>query len=518
MAKSNAETSSCQKIEVFMHRKDIRRAIVDQLKKLHPNWARLPKKQKKQLAKDITDAAIADYRGYDKEVDVPLEKLIGIEGQKPDHRIISLQEMVDFVENFRLRSGSIDFEQYRKPMPEIVNSELRFIDKLLDNSILNCLLSSDGYSPQMRDVLPCQLFRAELLKAIKYPEISYRKYCTAEYMGQERKENRRFLGLPLNTKYLFDHTQLCQFRSSLSFSQVVNVLVYILYHFQQTGLLKGNVIHGVDSTEIANDTMLPLYTVKVGDKKIRIYNDLECDCGARRNKRDKSRYVIGYRLHTLTAINPETGQSFPLVSLLGAANHHDSLFLKPLIELAQAMGIEMKLITADEAYHDNNGAILAETDVHLITPVPSKASLPTNVEIENLSVTCNDFCEIPMIRMGLTEHGHEYKCNASNGECSRSCSCPQFRIIPFDSGHFQRMPVDSDVAEQAVGIRKNIERTFNLLKNREGLKEARVRSQRALVARSTFAIIATLLIEMAGTRKKIKKDHNKQLNLFDKSA
>lgn len=501
-----------------MHRKNIRRIIVDQLKQRHPNWKRLPKKQKKQLAKDITDAVIADYRVHDNELEVPIEKLIGIEGQKPDHRIISLQKMTDFVENFRLRSGTIDFEQYRKPWPEIVSSELRFVDKLLDDAILNCLLSSEGYSPQMRDFFPCQLFRAELLKAIKYPEISYRKYCTAEYMGQERKENRRFLGFPLNTKAIFDHTQLCQFRSSLSFPQVVNVLVYILYHFQQAGLLEGNVIHGVDSTEIANDNMLPLYTVEVGDKKIRIYNDLECDCGVRRNKRDKSRYVIGYRLHTLTAINPTTGHSFPLVSLLGAANHHDSLFLKPLIELAQAMGIEMKLVTADEAYHDNNGSILAETDVHLITPVPSKALLPANVEPENLSVTCDDFCEIPMVRMGMTEHGHEYKCNASSGECSRSCRCPQFRIIPFDSGHFQRMPVDSELAEQAIEIRKNTERPFNLLKNREGLKDARVRSQRALVARSTFAIIATLLIEMAGTRKKIKKDHCKQLNLFDKAA
>lgn len=501
-----------------MHRKEIRHSIVDQLKKLHPNWARLPKKQKKQLAKDITDAAIENYSGFCKEVEAPLEKLIGVEGQKPDHHIISLHEMTDFVENFRLRSGTIDFEKYRKPMPEITTPEFRFIDKLLDNAILNCLLSSEGYSPQMRDVHPCQLFRAELLKALKYPEISYRKYCTDEYLGQERKENRRFLGLPLNTKYFFDHTQLCQFRSSLSFPQVINVLVYILYHFQQTGLLKGLVIHGVDSTEIANDNMLPLYTVEVGGKKIRIYNDLDCDCGVRRNKRDKSKYVIGYRLHTLTAIDPTSGHSFPLVSLLGAANHHDSLFLKPLIELAQAMGVEMKLITADEAYNDKDGAILGETDVHIIAPVPSKASLPVNVELENLSVTCDDFCEVPMVRMGLTEQGHEYKCNAANGECLHSCCCPQFRIIPFDNGHFQRMPVEGDLAEQAIGIRKNVERVFNLLKNREGLKEARVRSQRALIARSTFATIATLLIEMAGTRKKAKKDHSKQLDLFDKAA
>lgn len=123
-----------------------------------------------------------------------------------------------------------------------------------------------------------------------------------------------------------------------------------------------------------------------------------------------------------------------------------------------------------------------------------------------------------MIRLGLTEDGHEYKCNASPGMCSRSGQCQQFRIIPYDNGHFQRMPVDSNLAKQAIDIRKNIERPFNLLKNREGLNNARVRSQQALTARSTFAMIATLLIEMAGTRKKKKATHSSQLELFDMAA
>ena len=116
-----------------MHRKEIRHSIVDQLKKLHPNWARLPKKQKKQLAKDITDAAIANYSGFDKEVKSPLEKLIGVEGQKPDRHIISLQKLTDFVENLRMRSGTIDFEKYRKPMPEITTPSFA--------SLINCLIT-----------------------------------------------------------------------------------------------------------------------------------------------------------------------------------------------------------------------------------------------------------------------------------------------------------------------------------------------------------------------------------------
>jgi len=176
-----------------MHEKNIKRIVREQLKKKHPNWRRLAKKQKKQFAREVTDAVIAEYVIYNQELDVPIEKLIGIEEQQVDRKIIPLQDMADFFDNFHQKSGVIDFAKYRKPWPEIHNKELQFIDKLFDDRILNSLLSYEGYSPQMRDIFPCQLFRAELMKALKYPEISYRKYCNEEYMGQERKENRRFL-------------------------------------------------------------------------------------------------------------------------------------------------------------------------------------------------------------------------------------------------------------------------------------------------------------------------------------
>jgi hypothetical protein len=113
--------------------------------------------------------------------------------------------------------------------------------------------------------------------------------------------------------------QLSKFRSSLSFVQQVNLLVYILHHFCQSGLLGDNILHGVDSTLLANDCKLPLATLDIKGKKIRIYSDIDCDCGTRRNKRNKSPYIIGYRLHTLTAIDAKSGHSFPLVSLLGSA-------------------------------------------------------------------------------------------------------------------------------------------------------------------------------------------------------
>ncbi len=227
------------------------------------------------------------------------------------------------------------------------------------------------------------------------------------------------MGLPLNKKIKIDHTQLSQFRSSLTFSQLVNLLVYVLHHFFQSGLLGDFSLHGVDSTELANFCKTPLASVKINGKKIRIYNDLDCDCGKRRKKRDKSDFVVGYRLHVLTAIDAKTGHSFPLVSMLAPANHHDSLFLKPLVQLAQAMGIDLKLISADEAYNDKDGS-LQEMGVRLITPASSKAKLPENVDAETKAVMCNEFCEIPMQRVGSGEGGHEFKCAANSGECFRS--------------------------------------------------------------------------------------------------
>ncbi len=131
------------------------------------------------------------------------------------------------------------------------------------------------------------------------------------------------------------------------------------------------------------------------EKNGRVYNDIDFDCGARRYKREKSNDVIGYRIHTRTVINPSTGHSFPLVSLLAPAHDYDSRYLKPLVGLAQAMGIEMQRVTTAEAYHDNDGSLLAETEVHLITPVFSDTSLPVHVSPDA-------FWEIPVTRQRLT--------------------------------------------------------------------------------------------------------------------
>lgn len=76
----------------------------------------------------------------------------------------------------------------------------------------------------------------ELLKIIKYPEISYRKFCSDEYFGRERKQNRRFVRLPLNTKDQLHHTELYHFQMDLLFRQMMNVFVSFLHKYSYTTL------------------------------------------------------------------------------------------------------------------------------------------------------------------------------------------------------------------------------------------------------------------------------------------
>jgi len=95
-----------------------------------------------------------------------------------------LPEMVGYINNF-YSDNFVDFDKIKKPHPEIIDPELNFIDELFDNQIINSLLAPEGYSAPHRYI---QLFRMELLKILKYPEISYRKFCTYEYFGMERKQ------------------------------------------------------------------------------------------------------------------------------------------------------------------------------------------------------------------------------------------------------------------------------------------------------------------------------------------
>ena len=497
-----------------MTHKDIKNTVRKQLKKEYPDWKRLKKNEKKAIAKQVLSEVVNDY-DYSQPVCTPFPELLGIDTQVGiNDKIMNLEEMEQLISDFN-NSNLFRFTD-KNGHPAIKDKELRLIDEIINNQIINKLLSYEGFTPSMREYMPSMFLRAELLKAIKYPEISYRKFCGDNgdydghkkdnaFTGRDQKQTRAFIGLALNKNQFLSHIQMSQFRSNLTFEQQVNLTVYILYHFNKSGLLKDGALHCADSTELAVDSARPLAVLKVMGKKIRIYNDIDCDCGKRRNKSDKSVYVTGYRMHTLTAICPKTGQSYPLISLLAPANHHDSHFLPYLAKLGKAMGLEVNLITADEAYHDKKGLMLAETGVYLVKPPNAKVSVPDNVEAATMQVTLGEFCEVPMNYMGVTADGHEYKCAAHSGECPRSHTCSQFRVIPMDNGRFQPIVYGSAEAAKAIELRKNGERPFNLIKKREGLDVTRVRSQHALLARCTITTMTTLLLEIIGTRRKRKE-------------
>ncbi|NQU63443.1 MAG: hypothetical protein HQ517_04045 [SAR324 cluster bacterium] len=286
-----------------------------QLKKDHPDWHSLTKKENKVLAKQVTEAIIRDY-DFKQKIDAPVEELIGMDNYVINEDIITLDEMNALIDNF-YKKFLIDVIKIKKFRVNLKGPRLRFMDSMPDNHIINRLLSYEGFTPAMRTFMSSDFLRAELLKAIKYPEIAYRKYCTEEYLGLDRKENREFIGLPLHKKEMIDHTQLSKFRNSLTFAQNVNLLVYILSDFFRSGILSDHILHGVDSTELYNDnndTARLIFTTTIRNQKIRVYQDLDCDCGTRRNNRNKNKYFIGYRMHTLTVIDAQGGHSFPLVS------------------------------------------------------------------------------------------------------------------------------------------------------------------------------------------------------------
>ena len=225
-----------------MHHKDIKLAVRKQLKKQFPNWKRLSRKVKKELARNVLAEVVSGYN-FKQEITAPLAELLAIETQLPAKGIISLDKMAGFIDMFN-NNRIIKFSNIKRSSTYIADEELLFIDQLIDNGLINRLLAYDGYSPAMRGIFPANLLRAELLKAIKYPEISYRKFCTEEYLGQDRKQNRVFIGLPLHRKTIIDHSQLCKFRLGLSFTQQINLMVYFLHYFKQSGLLGDCHLHG----------------------------------------------------------------------------------------------------------------------------------------------------------------------------------------------------------------------------------------------------------------------------------
>jgi hypothetical protein len=494
--------------------KGIKFQIVKQIKKQHPYFSKLTKKQKKLIIEDVWNK-IQNSPAVESPNEAKPHELLGI--PETPCNILNINKMRELIQHSRYKT--IPLFSRKK---DITNPELKFIHKLVDWNLVNHLLAHRSYTPGKCHILPAQYFKAELLKHLRYAELSYRKFCKQEINNAERKENRAFLGIGKGQN--IDHSQLSQFRSAMTFEQSLNLMIYFICLFFEHKELDENLFYVVDSTELAAKiNSCPLFKIKVGQETIRFYQDIEADCGARRSKRDKSKYVVGYRLHSLTVVDVKSGQAFPLLSILAAANHHDSNFLKLLIELGKAIGLELNLVAGDQAYGDPEQIkeINAKHNVVVLNSPKETVKLPAFVNEQTGTVRKNALCCLDMEYCGKDEeHGHEFHCIADYGQCPFEERCDKVRFIKVDCGRYGQIPYHLKDARKLLSMRKVAERPNNLIKHRDGLEPLRPKGQHNSTVAATIANITTLLIEIAGFRKKKKPEKAKaeQLQIFRQSA
>ena len=139
-----------------MCHKDIKRIIKKQLKTQYPNWKRLKRKIKKEIAKKVLVEVTADY-DFNGEITVPHADLLGIEEQLSANKgIITLDEMANFIEKVN-KSSIIKYSSYKRSPLYIKDVELRYVDELLDDRILKRILAYEtrqrqsGWVPTKRN-------------------------------------------------------------------------------------------------------------------------------------------------------------------------------------------------------------------------------------------------------------------------------------------------------------------------------------------------------------------------------
>ena len=192
-----------------------------------------------------------------------------------------------------------------------------------------------------------------------------------------------------------------------------------------------------------------------------------------------------------------------------------------LVDFGKTIGLDLNIVIGDQAYGDKEESEYIQTkhSVTILSGPKQRTKLPEFVDTKTRQVYLDAYCETPMEYGGKTKvNEHEFYCGAEPGQCPLEHCCEKLRHIPIDSGVFGQIPYYFDKAQKALNMRKVAERPFNLLKHREGLGPLRTMSQKTSTTVATIANIATLLIEIAGYRKKKKKSKKEQLYLFAKAA
>ena len=140
-----------------MHHKDIKREIKKQLKKRFPNWNRLSKKEKRKIARAVLKEVVDNY-DFQQDVTAPENELLGFEEQVVSPGIMDLNRMAKFIKSHYIGQMA-KIKEFPDKSRFIKDEELKLIDELLDNGIINKILSYEGYSPSMREFAPSLFLR-----------------------------------------------------------------------------------------------------------------------------------------------------------------------------------------------------------------------------------------------------------------------------------------------------------------------------------------------------------------------
>ena len=81
-----------------MRHENIKNEVILQLKKEFPNWKRIPKKMKKEIAGKSLEEVVGSY-DFKQDIETPVSGLLGIYNQIQIKGIIKLNEMDQYVEN-----------------------------------------------------------------------------------------------------------------------------------------------------------------------------------------------------------------------------------------------------------------------------------------------------------------------------------------------------------------------------------------------------------------------------------
>ena len=229
-----------------INKKELRIYVTQQLEARFPYFNCLKRKDKRAVVGKVSKAAKNAFEAG--ELSIPAlssSERIGL-GPLPQS-VMSLPEMKQFVEEHERNCFSFYRASAKIHLKEPL---LQCMDEMLNDSLLDRILAPSGMTPSKREWMPSQLLRIELLRTALFPEWSVRKYC--QYMTDlSRKQERCFCKLPLHRYEMCDHSTLSTFRSSLTFEMRVNLMVYLMHLFFESGHLSEQLVHMVDSTDVA---------------------------------------------------------------------------------------------------------------------------------------------------------------------------------------------------------------------------------------------------------------------------